>query len=58
MIDKNIQLVERDNEQGTGEEKSNVSTAEDPSRLVHAEVRQGSLLVGHLPCATGMSTCL
>ena len=43
MIDKNIQLVERDNEQDTGEEKSNVSTAEDPSRLVHAEVRQGSL---------------
>jgi amino acid transporter len=35
MIDKNIQLVERDNEQDTGEEKSNVSTAEDPSRLVH-----------------------
>src|SRR5437660_10574963 len=28
MIDKNIQLLERDNEQDTGEEKSNVSTAE------------------------------
>ena len=46
MIDKNIQLVERDNEQDTGEEKSNVSAAEDPSRLVHAEVRQEW-------CATG-----
>src|SRR5947209_19403922 len=44
MIDKNNQLLERDNKQGTGEENSNVSTAEDPSRLVHAEVRQGSLL--------------
>src|SRR2546426_966642 len=44
MIDKNNQLLERDNKQGTGEENSNVSAAEDPSRLVHAEVRQGSLL--------------
>jgi len=44
MIDKNNQLLERDKKQDTGEEKSNVSTAEDPSRLVHAEVRQGSLL--------------
>ena len=44
MIDKNNQLLERDNKQDTGEETSNVSTAEDPSRLVHAEVRQGSLL--------------
>src|SRR5438876_9952791 len=44
MIDKNIQLLERGNEQDTGEEKSNVGTAEDPSRLVHAEVCQGSLL--------------
>jgi hypothetical protein len=44
MIDKNIQLLERDNERDTSEEKSNVSTAEDPSRLVHTEVCQGSLL--------------
>jgi hypothetical protein len=44
MIDKNNQLLERDSKQDTGEETSNVSTAEDPSRLVHAEVRQGSLL--------------
>jgi amino acid transporter len=44
MIDKINQLLERDNKQDTGEETSNVSTAEDPSRLVHAEVRQGSLL--------------
>jgi hypothetical protein len=32
MIDKNNQLLERDNKQDTGEEKSKVSTAEDPSR--------------------------
>ena len=44
MIDKNNQLLESVNKQDTGEEKSNVSTAEDPSRLVHSEVRQGSLL--------------
>ena len=39
MIDKNIQLLERDNEQDTREEQSKVSIAEDPSRLVHAEER-------------------
>ncbi len=32
MIDKNNQLLERDNKQDTGEETSNVSNAEDPSR--------------------------
>jgi hypothetical protein len=46
MIDKNVQLLERDNKQDTGEEQSKVSIAEDPSRLVHDEVRHGHFTGG------------
>jgi hypothetical protein len=42
MLDKDNQFLESDNKQGAGEEKSSVSTDEDPSRLIRPEVRHGS----------------
>jgi hypothetical protein len=43
MLDEDNQFLERNIKQGTGEEKSNANTDEDPSRLIRPEVRQGSL---------------